>query len=829
MQAGALGARCTAIYLVAMGGWSAAALWARRHARRRWRSLLVLGLLAGLTASLAMAAAAGARRTSTALARLETQTRASDAIVFTSQVHDFNPQWDRLAHRPEVAALVRWDLLWGDVAGQPGGVFFVSDDGRWGTVVDKPIVVQGRMWSPHADEIVIEEQFAAAAHVRVGDVVPFHAYGPDQPGTSGTPDGATVALRVVGIVRDAKGFLFVPGGIVSPGVLQHHRDQMFVGQNAMVRLTGGSGGIDALRRDATADVAPGVPVLDLHSTGRRITTTLRVESFTLWVLVAAIALAGGLLVLQVLSRSVSLIGDDVRSLRALGLTRGDVVAASAVAHAVAVASAAAIGVFGAFALSPLLPVGEGRQVDPDPGLHADWTVLGIGLVVSVTALLVATLAMTLATMRRDVRSDLVRRSAFTAWLRRVAPLPVSLGASAAFERAPGARGTPVRPALVGAVAGVLGVVAALTLDHGITHALDNPQLAGVTWAASVSPPPQDLTRTFVSPALVEQVQRATPGASMAFVRRDLVEVNGVGVPTFSVLDTSRRAGPITLAVVSGRAPRAPDEAAIGPVTATLLHVRVGDWVRVGYGVREHLVGEALFPSDVHAEFDEGLWLLPSAFNALVPPHDPTQATDDVIAVRFPDSGNQEASALAAAEASQKDLPSPPSPIGHLMAALGGPHGDLPLGQAVQPASIPEELTNLENVAQLPTVLSIFLALLAVAALSFVLVTSSRARRVELAVLRAMGLGVGASRLMVYWQATAISIVGLVVGIPLGIVVGRWAWSEVAARVPLVDVPPLALAVVGLAIPVALTLANAVATVPARRLTSLRPAEALRAE
>jgi ABC-type lipoprotein release transport system permease subunit len=83
--------------------------------------------------------------------------------------------------------------------------------------------------------------------------------------------------------------------------------------------------------------------------------------------------------------------------------------------------------------------------------------------------------------------------------------------------------------------------------------------------------------------------------------------------------------------------------------------------------------------------------------------------------------------------------------------------------------------------------------------------------------------------MVYWQATAISIVGLVVGIPLGIVVGRWAWSEVAARVPLVDVPPLALAVVGLAIPVALTLANAVATVPARRLTSLRPAEALRAE
>jgi ABC-type lipoprotein release transport system permease subunit len=83
--------------------------------------------------------------------------------------------------------------------------------------------------------------------------------------------------------------------------------------------------------------------------------------------------------------------------------------------------------------------------------------------------------------------------------------------------------------------------------------------------------------------------------------------------------------------------------------------------------------------------------------------------------------------------------------------------------------------------------------------------------------------------MVYWQATAIAVVGLVVGVPLGIVVGRWGWSQVAARVPLVDVAPLALVVVGLSVPVALALANAVATVPARALSSMRPAEALRAE
>jgi ABC-type lipoprotein release transport system permease subunit len=163
----------------------------------------------------------------------------------------------------------------------------------------------------------------------------------------------------------------------------------------------------------------------------------------------------------------------------------------------------------------------------------------------------------------------------------------------------------------------------------------------------------------------------------------------------------------------------------------------------------------------------------------------------------------------------------------VLAALGGP--DSPLGQNAQPSNIPLELTNLGDVAELPTLLSVFLALLALAALSFVLVVSSRSRHHECAVLRAIGLGPGASRSIVYWQATVIAVVGLVVGLPLGIVVGRWVWHEVAARVPLVYIAPFTLIVVGLAIPTTLVLANAVATWPARRLSSLRPAEALRAE
>lgn len=774
-----------------------------------------------------MAAAAGARRTETALDRLEVTTRSTDAIVFTSQVQDTHPNWGRLEDRPEIAALAPWNLLFGYIDGQPGGVLFASADGRWGTVVDKPVVLQGRMWNAHADEMVVDEQVAAAMNVHVGTVILFHAYAPDQPSTAGEPKGALVPIRVVGIVRDTEEFLFSPGGEVSPGVLDNHRGQIFFGPNAMVRLRPGEGGDAALHRDVSRIIGPNVPILDLQSVARRVTTTLTVEGIALWVLASAVALAGGLILLQMLARSVSFLGDDVRSLRALGLTRRDITAGVVWAHAVVLIGAAMVGLIVALSLSPLFPIGLGRQVDPDPGLHADVTVLGAGLVVTLVGLLCAIAIFSLSTMRRDTRSVLDRRSLITAQLRRIAPLPVSLGASAAFQRSPGAKGMPVRPALIGAVIGVLGVLGALTLDHGIHFALANPQVAGVTWGAEVSPTPADLTPTSVRLSLLNQVQHAAPDASIAVVRRDLLNVDGVGVPAYMLLDKSERAGPISLVSISGRPPRSADEVAIGPATAQLLHVRVGSWVELGTGRRVHIVGEALFPTDVHSEFDEGVWLIPSLFDRVVPPNTAADP-DEVVAVRFPSSGGGEASALMAAEAyaiGATELP--PSPINQLFAGLGGPSSEL--SQNVSPVDIPLELTNLGEIAYLPILLSIFLALLALAALSFALVTSSRSRRVELAVLRAMGLSAKATRRVVYWQAASIAITGLLVGIPLGILLGQWGWKAVADRVSLVYEPPLALVAILLAIPAAILLVTAVAALPAREVVSMRPAEALRSE
>ena len=106
------------------GGRVAAAAWARVDLRSRGRSLVVLGLLAGLTGGFASAAFSGARRSDSALERLRQRTNASDAAVFASQSGNAHPDYAGLARRPEVKALARWNLMFGEADRDPGSVFF---------------------------------------------------------------------------------------------------------------------------------------------------------------------------------------------------------------------------------------------------------------------------------------------------------------------------------------------------------------------------------------------------------------------------------------------------------------------------------------------------------------------------------------------------------------------------------------------------------------------------------------------------------------------------------------------------------------------------------
>ena len=153
----------------------------------------------------------------------------------------------------------------------------------------------------------------------------------------------------------------------------------------------------------------------------------------------------------------------------------------------------------------------------------------------------------------------------------------------------------------------------------------------------------------------------------------------------------------------------------------------------------------------------------------------------------------------------------------------------PNGYYVEPAELPVAVDSLGQLRSLPLALAIFFGLLAVATVAHALVTTVRRRRHDLAILRSIGFTRGDARIAIVWQSTLIAIVGLVVGVPLGIIVGRVLWKQLAEDFPVAYVPPLALVGVLLVVPVAIVIANLVAAGPAHAATRIRPARVLRTE
>lgn len=791
------------------GGRAAEGLWARSDLRRRWRSLVVLGLIAGATAGLAAAAFAGARRTDTALERLRAATNAPDAIVFSSQVGEYHPDWTPLRARPEVRAVAVWDLLFGNVDGEPGGLLFASHDGRFLGEVGRPVVVEGRMYDDDAPlEVVVSEP--AAKTVPVGSTFAFQPFTPDQTGFENDPRGPRVTMKVVGAVRLVNQFLFTPEQVlVSPGFRARYGHEALLLENADVKLAGGPADIAALKRHVDELVAPGTPVLDLHSASRRVDTTLSVERNSLLLLCAVVGLAGGLLVSQALIRSARVIGDDASVLRAVGMARRNLVRAAVLAHLVTAGAAMVVAATTAIVASRFFPIGLGRRIDVDVGTHVDWVALIPGVVGAGATMVAGVAVVAWRVSGPGTPPGAPGLSALITALRRRAPVPVGLGVGMALERGRGRSSVAARPALVGAMVGVLGVVAALTIDRGIEDSLAHPERAGVTWDATVT---GDLAAAYeprlgFSREAVDQVlDAAPPGSAAAVIDRQVLAVDGVGVPTFA-LRSPRGDHPVTLSITKGRAPRTLGEAVMGPETARILGVGLGDTTSFDRGPRMKVVGIGLFPSDVHAEFDEGIWVTPEQLERVIPsPSDGADFKGDrFLAVRFPDHVD------AAAE--MKRMAKAPRP---------------PLTD-ITPVDVPVELENLRNVRTLPVLLAGFLALLGVAAVGHVLVTSAIRRRQEFAVFRALGFTSRGSRLVLSSQGTTIGAVGLLMGVPLGVALGRTGWHWVAEQVPLEDVPPLAMLAVLLILPVTLAIANALAVWPGHRAARVRPAEVLRAE
>ena len=784
-------------------------LWARTELRRRWRTLVVLGILAGLAGGIVLAAVAGARRTATAYDRYREAVDAPDAIVFGTQVGLVPADYSAVRALPEVEAAGEFTLAPIAVERQGLSSLPPGDDKLFRTL-SRPLLTSGRLPDPARDDEIVVNRAAHKRHgLDVGDRVTVStALDIDAFFGGGVYDGPKIRATVVGVGDSMIDHIFTggedgePGFAPSAGLLAKHPEIPRAG-NLVVKLKPGTD-IEQFRARAQEAVRTSnhdamvesgsleaeIPVRDSAEDRKRFVHGTDLERTALLLFAVAAALAGFVLVGQAIARAVYSTADSHPALRALGFTRRASMAGLVAPILLTALVAAAVALAFALALSSQFPIGLAADLEPDRGLRADWLVLGIGAAaVLVAVVATATLAAVRATWAQPDES-LSLQPTVVRTIRNAAPLPVGLGAALALDPGRGRRTVPVRPAIAGGVAGVLGIVGALGLVRGIDDAVAEPSRSGQAW---------DLWMYTDQPgqidAMKEMAVRERDVEAAALSPRSPLDIAGAGVPGYALESVK---GNLSFVVLEGRAPAGPDEAAVAPSTLKAIGKAIGD--RAVIGEREvRIVGEALLPQTAHSSFDQGVWMTPEGLEQVAPEQ---QMHEIDLLVRA-----REGADLERLKADFADV-SPEAP---------------------EDASIPQDVILLRNVRTVPRALAAFLALLGIAALGHALVTTVRRRRHDFAVLRALGMRPGQARATIAWQATTVGVVALLFGIPLGIAAGRVSWRWVAESTPLLYVAPIAVAAVLLAIPGAIFVANALAAWPARRAGRIRPAVVLRTE
>jgi hypothetical protein len=761
---------------------------------------VTLGAIAGVASGLGLAAVAGARRTATAFERFRVATAAPDAIVFATQIGIHDQDYSAVAALPEVLDAGAFTLAPIGIEGHLVETLPPGDDHLVQTL-SQPLLVHGRLPDPaRADELLVNRAAAARFHFHVGqrvtlvsatDLAAFYT-------AAHTPisGGPTLPATIVGIGDSAMDQAFFPDQpsfTPSAGFLARF-PEVPRAPNLVVRLRPGTDVAAFRTRVAAALGLPDIPVRDLGEDHKRVLHGTDLERTGLLLFAGAVLVAAVVLVGQALTRTVDAVAEPIPTLRALGLTARSLVGGAALPFVITAVTAAVVAVVGAVAFSVRFPVGLAGRLEPDPGFHADWAVLVPGAVlVALLVLAGAALGAYRATAAASVARDVAPAPSYLRRIFSTAPLPVAIGVSLALERGRGDRALPVRPALAGAIVGVVGVVGALGLVRGIDDAIARPIRAGQVWDA-------DLFQTVEHhrQALIDELRQEPDADAVAELDRVPLDVDGTGLPVYTLRPVQ---GAMSFAVLSGRAPSRPGEALIAPASAKALGKHVGDHLQVGgpNGLDLAIVGTVLLPQTPHASFDQGVWAIPEDV-AQVDDRDP-ELVDTQFVIRARPGARPTA----------------------FLAHLRDLYGD------VEPSELPQDVRFLGNVRTLPRALALFLALLAVAALGHALVLAVSRRRHDFAVLKALGFRPAQNAACIAWQATTVAVVGLVVGLPLGIIAGRLSWRWVAEATPLLYVPPVAAVAVVLAVPTWLLTANVLALVPARRAARLRTADVLRSE
>lgn len=807
---------------------------------RRWGNYLSVVVLIGLMGGLAMGAVAAARRTQSSFPAFLASTNPSDMSVFTGRV-----PVNVLARLPHVKRVETADVL--NAAqlgpngapvrhgGSAGQVFPVgSVDGLFFNQ-DRVTVIDGRMANPRlAGQAVVTEEAAHLLGLHVGETVPVGFYTSAQMSSPGSGTAAVqprtrIAIKIVGIV------------VLNSAVVQDDAERSI---SALVILTPaltsrvaqccGTGlaqfGLQLDRGSEVSAVETKVERLLPAGVGFYVSVSsvseaeaqraIQPESLALAVfggiaMVAALLIAG-----QVIGRQLRLGTGELGILRALGAspamtsTDGLFGILGAVVLGSLLAAAVAAG------LSPLGPIGPVRPVYPTPGIAFDWTVLGFGtlglvLVLSAVAGLFAYQQAPHRASRQHERvkgSSRLDRAGVASGL----PLSALTGVRFALESGRVRNTAPMRSAIVGTVVAVSVITSALAFGASLNRLVSHPNLYGWNWSYELDTPEGG---GYIPEHEAAQLLEHDPDvAAWTGVYFDSLRVAGQTIPIIGGTPNA----PVGPPILSGHTLEARNQIVLGATTLAELHKRVGDMVEASYGTiskrtRLRIVGTATMPAvgpglGLHLSMGTGALVS----DLLIPAN-----------VRDPASGPPGPSAIFVRLRARASRAASLRSLQKIDTTLDSDPNAAPM--SVLPVQRPADIVNYRSMEKTPALLGAVLAAGAVIALGLTLVASVRRRRHDLALLKTLGFTRRQLAAVIAWQSSTAVLIGTIVGITIGIILGRFLWNTFAREinaVPAPAVPALAIVLIALG---ALVLANVVAAIPGRIAARTPTALLLRAE
>ncbi|CAN5625278.1 hypothetical protein BH10ACT2_BH10ACT2_20530 [soil metagenome] len=528
-------------------------------------------------------------------------------------------------------------------------------------------------------------------------------------------------------------------------------------------------------------------------------TVAALDLFSIVTLLATVAIFG-VAVARVARRAET----ESRRLMELGATTAQRVIATALPAAAAIA----IGILGAVAigalLSPIGPVGSVRVLVNSPGIGVPLrlvlaTVVPLAVALAAMASVVA-FAMARRTARANVRASrkVTRLTRLVSAWRRPS---FTTGTSAALDVSrPG-----TAAAIVGCVIAVACVSGALIFDSNVKDLVDKPVEYGWPWDVAVvvgagysGAEPDTVAQALANNSDVDSYELYGMDPS--------TQIGGQGV---SVLYGFSNFDPPKFPIVSGRAARHGNEAVLGSKTAESLGVEVGD--EISLQSTRFVAGDVVVV---------GIAVLPSIGPFIA---DRTGLGDGVFVIL--DQPVDDSSALVAINLRDGVAPTAfVEGIADVVPSWDG-YTDAPLVLTKPVRSA--EIINVSDLRLTPLLLIRLLGLALFSGFALSIIVSVRDRQRELAILRVLGFRDAELRASVRWQASMMMIVGLIFGVPVGVVLGRTAWRAFATQLGVVPRASIPISVVAVTIAGSLVLAILAAIVPARSATRTKSGLALR--